>query len=249
MNLKSEAAALRFLLAALVLGLASCDTPSNDNESLSSSSREPRKYLEVDDLNAFESPATRLVASHGGDSEEAVFGHLSKSGWPKKVVRREALVPKNNATAQGRTARQSPKKQRPGFLWTIARVTYETFNDTRSAIKQIGQIINESIAPDPPKKKASLKKPITSAKAAGGKKPSNADVVATTQPTTTTTEEFKLTRPLLQSLVRRNVLGLVRLFNIEWRDAISESKNSVREFRSDLGKQIGMFLQDNPNNY
>lgn len=37
---------------------------------------------------------------------------------------------------------------------------------------------------------------------------------------TTTEAPFKLTQNLLQTLIRRNVKGLVRLFNIEWNDAV-----------------------------
>jgi len=206
----------------------------------------------LDDLNAFESTASRVSAASHDESSEEAFEHFPKSGRPKKLVRRQAPVQKTTGTQQGRLARQNPKKQRPGFFWTIAKVTYETFNDTRSAIKQIGQIVNEGIAPDQPKKKpssANLKKPLVAMKTTANNNKAGNTTTVTTQATPTTTEAYKLSRTQLQSLVRRNVLGLVRLFNIEWRDAINESKNSVREFRSDLGKQIGMYLQDNPNNY
>lgn len=102
----------------------------------------------------------------------------------------------------------------------------QTFNDTHSAIQQIGQIINEAVPPEPARKPA--KKPLPTKKPLQANKTSSltAAVNGTTTtpaPTTTTEAPFMLTRPLLQSLIRRNVKGLVRLFNIEWRDALNVS--------------------------
>lgn len=38
---------------------------------------------------------------------------------------------------------------------------------------------------------------------------------------TTTEAPFVLTQSVLQGIIRRNVKGLVRLFNIEWKDALN----------------------------
>jgi hypothetical protein len=101
-------------------------------------------------------------------------------------------------------------------------LSLQTFNDTRSAIQQISQIINENIPNESSAPKMSSTSLKTKAKLAAKPNGTGSEAQATTM-TTTTTEapEFKLTRPLLLSLVRRNVNGLVRLFNIEWRDAIN----------------------------
>lgn len=100
----------------------------------------------------------------------------------------------------------------------------------------------------------------------------NATGTATTSPTTTTQAPFVLTRSGVQSLIRRNILGLVRLFNIEWKEALNvrepfesfppfiqlrkycffafqQSDVNVREFQKDLGNQVGSYLQDNPDAY
>jgi len=50
---------------------------------------------------------------------------------------------------------------------------------------------------------------------------------ATISMTTSTTQApFKLTPTNLQNLIRRNLRGLVRLFNIEWQDAMNVSLHS-----------------------
>ncbi|XP_078048189.1 uncharacterized protein LOC144475794 [Augochlora pura] len=142
------------------------------------------------------------------------------------------------------------RKQRPGFFWTLARVTFETFNDTKSAIQQISNIINNSIAPDSATQSSVPRGSLTATAASTSPKnasSANATDVTTMAPTTTTEENFVLTRSSLQSLIRRNVLGLVKLFNIEWSDALNQSESNVQEFQKDLGKQVGIYLRDNPN--
>ncbi|XP_033336977.2 uncharacterized protein LOC117226567 [Megalopta genalis] len=144
------------------------------------------------------------------------------------------------------------RKQKPGFFWTLARVTFETFNDTKSAIQQISDMINKSIAPDSVTQGSVPRASLTATAASTSPKnasSTNATETTTVAPTTTTEENFVLTRSSLQSLIRRNVLGLVKLFNIEWSDAINQSEINVQQFQKDLGKQVGSYLRDNPNAY
>jgi len=51
-----------------------------------------------------------------------------------------------------------------------------------------------------------------------------------TMTTSTTQAPFKLTPTNLQNLIRRNLRGLVRLFNIEWQDAMNVSLHYIRFF-------------------
>ncbi|XP_015593228.1 uncharacterized protein LOC107266835 [Cephus cinctus] len=142
-----------------------------------------------------------------------------------------------------RVARQI-QKQRPGFLWTLARVAFESFNDTRSAFKQIGELVNDNFAPETTTSRTSVtSNTIVSSTTVASTTvdDSNSNVTTTTS---TTTETPKLTRTEFQGIVRRNLRGLIRLFNIEWRDAINDSKISVREFQRDLGNQIRPYIQD-----
>ncbi|XP_066588019.1 uncharacterized protein, partial [Prorops nasuta] len=150
-----------------------------------------------------------------------------------------------------RVVRQT-QKQRPGFFWTLARLTFETFNDTRSAIQQIGRLINENLAPEATT--SVTIRPVTSGSLVSNESTTAASTTESTMPANgttaaTTTEPYRLSRTQLQTLVRRNFRGLVRLFNIEWADALNQSDITVREFRKDLGKAVGTYLQDNPDAY
>lgn len=170
--------------------------------------------------------------------EDSIFAEASISEETKRVVRQV-------------------RRHRPGFFYTLARVAFETFNDTRSAIKQISDIISENIVPDtttkPPRVSSnslqvSNMSSTTSSSDQNDLSSDLANVNVTTMPTTTTTEApFRFTPNGLANLISRNLRGLVRLFNIEWQDALNQSDISVREFQKNLGNQIGTFLQDNPN--
>ncbi|XP_076235863.1 uncharacterized protein LOC143180188 [Calliopsis andreniformis] len=135
------------------------------------------------------------------------------------------------------------RKQRPGFFWTLARITFEAFNDTRAAIQQIGNLINNNIVPD----SATDSSRTSSLTAVGANTTVKNMTVVNETESTTTQAPFVLTRSRVQSLIRRNILGLVRLFNIEWRDALNQSEVNVREFQQNLGNQVGTYLRDNPN--
>nr|XP_034171360.1 uncharacterized protein LOC117600278 isoform X1 [Osmia lignaria] len=172
-------------------------------------------------------------------SEDSSEKDLDTNGIEDKIIPEESK----------RVVREV-RKHKPGFFWTLARVTFETINDTRSAIKQISDIINNNIAPDSVTQ-ASMTSALTAVGSANitGNATSNATETSTTSPETTTQANFVLTRNGLQKLIRRNVLGLVRLFNIEWKDALNQSELNVKEFQKNLNNQVGMYLQDNPNAY
>ncbi|CAK9825911.1 hypothetical protein ANTRET_LOCUS3842 [Anthophora retusa] len=174
-------------------------------------------------------------------SEDSSQKDLDTNGLEDKIINEESR----------RVVRQV-RKQKPGFFWTLARITFETINDTRSAIKQISDIINNSIAPDSAIQSTMTNGALTSAglNNSGRNVTSvNATETMTNASTTTTEAPYVLTRATLQRLIRRNVLGLVRLFNIEWKDALNQSDVTVKEFQKDLGNQIGIYLKDNPNAY
>lgn len=170
----------------------------------------------------------------------------------KNSVEDEIIAEMNIPEETKRVVRQV-RRHRPGFFWTLARLAFETFNDTRSAIKQISNLVSQNIEPDPTTRRPANSHPLMVAEARtiapsvdqNNTSTDMTDVNATT--TTTTAAPFRLTSTNLQNLIRRNLRGLVRLFNIEWQDALNQSEISVREFQKDLGNQIGSFLQDNPN--
>ncbi|CAK9819537.1 hypothetical protein ANTPLA_LOCUS10279 [Anthophora plagiata] len=174
-------------------------------------------------------------------SEDSSQKDLDTNGLEDKIINEESR----------RVIRQV-RKQKPGFFWTIARITFETINDTRSAIKQISNIINNTVAPDSATQSTMTNGALTMAELnnSGRNVTSVNETETMTNSSTTTTEApYVLTRSSLQRLIRRNVLGLVRLFNIEWKDALNQSDMTVKEFQKDLGNQIGVYLKDNPNAY
>lgn len=174
----------------------------------------------------------------------------------KNTIEDEIIAEMNISEETKRVVRQV-RKQRPGFFWTLARLAFETFNDTRSAIKQISNLINQNIEPDPTTRRPvnshhSLTIANTTTVAPMNKQNNtSSDMVGVNTTTTTTTSTtqapFRLTPTNLQNLIRRNLRGLVRLFNIEWQEALNQSDITVKEFQKNLGNQVGGFLQDNPN--
>ncbi|XP_018358614.1 PREDICTED: uncharacterized protein LOC108758251 [Trachymyrmex cornetzi] len=174
----------------------------------------------------------------------------------KNTIEDEIIAEMNISEETKRVVRQV-RKQRPGFFWTLARLAFETFNDTRSAIKQISSIINQNIEPDPTTRRSvnshhSLTVANTTTVAPMNEQNNtSSDMVGvnttTTMTTSTTQAPFRLTPTNLQNLIRRNLRGLVRLFNIEWQEALNQSDITVKEFQKNLGNQVGSFLQDNPN--
>lgn len=91
------------LVAAILLDIASCDTNAS-NLSLQKV-RPARKYYEIEDLNRFQSPLDTV--SHTENPR------LKRSDQQQRVARQKT----------------SQQKQRPGFFWTLARVTYEVCID------------------------------------------------------------------------------------------------------------------------
>nr|XP_031839615.1 uncharacterized protein LOC116430086 [Nomia melanderi]XP_031839616.1 uncharacterized protein LOC116430086 [Nomia melanderi]XP_031839617.1 uncharacterized protein LOC116430086 [Nomia melanderi]XP_031839618.1 uncharacterized protein LOC116430086 [Nomia melanderi] len=172
----------------------------------------------------------KLLSEDSSDIDDNVLGEKIMSEETKRVAR-------------------AIRQQRPGFFWTLARVTFETFNDTRSALQQISEIINNSISPDSATQSSMPSGSLTAVSTPRNATSANGTESATTPSTTTTQAPFVLTRNSLQSLIRRNVLGLVKLFNLEWSDALNQSEVSVKEFQKNLNTQVGTFLQDNPNAY
>ena len=129
-------------MAAIILGIVNCDslpspnlssnsTKTTDLKSNDESRRSPRKYLELDDLNRFESPAVHIAKESSAAEELADEQELAKKARPKKFVKRSARVDDGTSKAEQqqrqRVARQNQnqKKQKPGFFWTLFRVTFE----------------------------------------------------------------------------------------------------------------------------
>ncbi|KAL7305006.1 hypothetical protein TKK_0002796 [Trichogramma kaykai] len=238
MNPRSQMAAKLYLTFLLIIAYTfTCDAD-----------RLPKvnKYLEVEDLTSgAEIARKKNYEANEKLSDVQPLGVLyNYRRIPRSPQSDAESTAKSSAKSSvksqvtGKKARKVEKKpQRPGFLWTIAKSTFETFNDTRSAISQIRGVLNNAIDFDganKPKKTSGK-----STNGSQGKEKKEGDE-----------EEMKKTDPsVIMGIIRRNVKGLVRLFGIEWRDAMEQSKKTAAEFRRELGNSIGGFLQDNPKNY
>lgn len=153
----------------------------------------------------------------------------------------EKIVASAEIPEEARRVVRQVRRQQPGFFWTLARVAFETFNDTRSAVQQISSILNEAIVPDPvPTKTPAM------GRSQSSPTPGEGNDATTPEGSEEDSGEFQLTRSLLLRIIGRNLRGLVRLFNIEWRDALNQSDVTAKEFERDLGNQIRPFFADNP---
>ncbi|XP_032673557.1 uncharacterized protein LOC116845228 [Odontomachus brunneus] len=180
------------------------------------------------------------------------------------IEEKDRIIAESSMSEEAKRVARQVRKHRPGFFWTLARLAFETFNDTRSAIQQISNIIGENFEPDTTTQRPSrinsslVTKPTTPPEDQNNisSNLANVNVTATvttataeTRTTTTTMRPYKFTVNGVQNLIMRNLRGLVRLFNIEWQDALNQSEVTVKEFQKNLGNQVGSFLQDNPDAY
>lgn len=133
------------------------------------------------------------------------------------------------------------RRKKPGLFWSLAKVTFQAINDTASAIKQITAIINNSIVPDSATASSIAKESLAPANLTNVPSGQNETETTTSMPTTT---PVVLTRKTIEKLIRRNILGLVRVFNIEWKEALNQSETNVKEFQKDLENQVGSFFRD-----
>ncbi|XP_011315384.1 uncharacterized protein [Fopius arisanus] len=170
------------------------------------------------------------------EAEYEIYRLLSNTGGPVDMVKLNALgdrlISQADVTEEARRVVRQVKKQQPGFFWSLFRIAFESVGDTVSTVQEIIKVINKAINPPP----------TTTVKA-----PSS--VGSTNKTTTSSPPPFMLTAEGIATTIRRNLKGLIRLFNIEWKDAIDGSKVSIHELKKDLGKSIASSLTDNPNAY
>jgi len=112
--------------------------------------------------------------------------------------------------------------RRPGFFKTLFSVIFEQWNDTKQTYSKINNMINDNFLPE------------------------NAPPIETTTNSnpniSTTTPAYKITRSEFNRILRRNLKGLVRLYNIELRDALKQSDRNYAEFRKNTSVEVSKFL-------
>ncbi|XP_068626835.1 uncharacterized protein [Battus philenor] len=103
-----------------------------------------------------------------------------------------------------------------GFFGTIFNLIVEQINDTKSAYTQISELVNNQF--------------------------SDNEVVTTNSSATTngTTEAPKITRAEFLKILDRNLKGLTRLRNLEWREARKDSWANLVNYKNEIfsGKTV-----------
>ncbi|KAJ3631480.1 hypothetical protein MTP99_012605 [Tenebrio molitor] len=114
-------------------------------------------------------------------------------------------------------------KKSPGFIRTLFSVVYEQWADTKNTINKVSGLVNDNFAPE--------NAPLTEV------------TTVSSDPNATTTEApFKLTRSEFNRILRRNLKGLVRLFNIELQDALKVSEVNYAQYRKNASLEVSKFL-------
>ncbi|XP_049692229.2 uncharacterized protein LOC110374068 isoform X1 [Helicoverpa armigera] len=118
------------------------------------------------------------------------------------------------AVRAGRHIAVAPKR---GFFGTIFHVILEQINDTKSAYNQISELVNNQFADE------------------------NAVTSPPDPSLNGTTETPKITRAEFLKILDRNLKGLNRLRNLEWREAKKDSAANIRLYKEELfkGKKTG----------
>ncbi|XP_044730466.1 uncharacterized protein LOC123293652 [Chrysoperla carnea] len=114
------------------------------------------------------------------------------------------------------------KAQQPGFFGMIGQLFYQQVNETTSAYRQISKIIRSNFI-DPN------------------------EVTTTTTPSsdpnaTTTMAPYRITREDFFGILRRNLRGLIRLFQVEIKDALNQSRYSISDYRKEFSNEIGRII-------
>ncbi|KAL1509529.1 hypothetical protein ABEB36_004245 [Hypothenemus hampei] len=111
---------------------------------------------------------------------------------------------------------------KPGFFKTLFSVIGEQYSDTKNTFRKVNEMINDNFLPE------------------------NALVTETTiasdSNSTTTKAPYKITRTEFNKIIRRNLRGLMRLFNIELQDALKQSKVTRKEYDKNVAKEVSKFL-------
>ncbi|KAH1020526.1 hypothetical protein HUJ04_010168 [Dendroctonus ponderosae] len=115
--------------------------------------------------------------------------------------------------------------QKPGFFRTLFSVVGEQYTDTKDTFRKVNDMINDNFLPE-----NAHNAPVTETT-------TSKDVNATT-----TMAPYKITRNEFNKIIRRNLRGLVRLFNIELEDSLKQSKITQAEYKKELSKEVSKFL-------
>ncbi|KAM3967919.1 uncharacterized protein ACR2FA_011471 [Aphomia sociella] len=114
---------------------------------------------------------------------------------------------RQSAIKSGKNVASTPKW---GFFGTIFHLILEQINDTKSAYNQISDLVNNQFADD------------------------NAVTMPPDPANNGTTETPKISRSEFLKILERNLIGLARLRNLEWREAKKDSMANLREYKDEI---------------
>ncbi|XP_022908597.1 uncharacterized protein [Onthophagus taurus] len=119
---------------------------------------------------------------------------------------------------------QKRASQKPGFFKTLFSVIYEQWADTKDTVNTVSKMVNENIIDD---REAARRKAKTEPPPTNG---------------STTEAPYMLTRSELNRILRRNLKGLLRLYNIELNDALKTSYRNNKEWRKNVSSEVSKYL-------
>ncbi|XP_059050441.1 uncharacterized protein LOC131845399 [Achroia grisella] len=122
-----------------------------------------------------------------------------------KAIDKDRLY-RQTAVKSGKNVANTPKW---GFFGTIFHLILEQINDTKSAYNQISDLVNNQFTDDN---------------------------TITVSPDTVngTTQAPKISRSEFLNILERNLKGLVRLRNLEWREARKDTMTNLRQYKDEI---------------
>nr|XP_034831263.1 uncharacterized protein LOC117988250 [Maniola hyperantus]XP_034831272.1 uncharacterized protein LOC117988250 [Maniola hyperantus]XP_034831281.1 uncharacterized protein LOC117988250 [Maniola hyperantus] len=138
----------------------------------------------------------------------AVVAHLVAAQPPLA----DESIGKDKAIRQSliRAGKNVATKPKWGFFGTVFNLILEQINDTKSAYNQVSDLVNNQFV--------------------------NENAVTVTPDTSTngTTETPKITRTEFLRILDRNLKGLARLRNLEWREARKDSWSNIQGYWNEV---------------
>ncbi|XP_076257446.1 uncharacterized protein LOC143194480 [Rhynchophorus ferrugineus] len=118
-----------------------------------------------------------------------------------------------------RTKRASSK---PGFFRTLFAVASEQYQDTKDTFGKVNNMINDNFLPE--------------------NQPKVETTTSSDPNVSTTAAPYKITRTEFNRIIRRNIKGIMRLFNIELQQALKQSKINRAEYNKNISREVSKFL-------
>ncbi|KAF2899972.1 hypothetical protein ILUMI_06215 [Ignelater luminosus] len=144
---------------------------------------------------------------------------------PSEKSEAELIVTRNSYKNSNSRIPRAIIKKKKGPIRQVFGIIYEQWNDTRNTFNTINTLLNENFLPEN----------ATTTTTTANPNPNPNDP-------TTKAPPFRITRSELSRILRRNLKGLIRLYNLEMADALKQSRITEREFKKNVSIEISKFL-------